>query len=301
MMSASNMVRRSHTLIFTQTHHVVADVIIVEDDPYYFLQLAPYVLNAPASAPTSYSQSAHLASLEKTFLNIDVQGRVIRLDSFSKTVAPGSRLGWFTANPLFTERLLRASEVTTQTPSGWSQGIIIRLLDEWKLSGFLQWLHGLAAEYQTRRDWMCDGLATSFDVRPSTYDASFTAYLKGTETRLFTFVPPRAGMFVWTKVFLHENKQFQAMKGQLEEPELEYERMLWQDMADAKVLLSTGNFFLCVSRLFLRCAQLTADALWQAMGREGKIGQRRERDLLPFVVLDDLGKSSSFHVDPCCD
>ncbi|KIY71393.1 aromatic aminotransferase Aro8 [Cylindrobasidium torrendii FP15055 ss-10] len=220
------------------------DIIIVEDDPYYFLQLAPYVLNAPASTPTAYSQSAHLASLEKTFLNIDVQGRVIRLDSFSKTVAPGSRIGWFTANPLFTERLLRASEVTTQTPSGWSQGIIIRLLDEWKLGGFLQWLHGLAAEYQKRRDWMCDGLAASFDVQPSTHDASLTAYLKGTQTRLFTFVPPRAGMFVWLKVFLHENKQYQEMKGKLEEPELDYEKMLWQDMADAKVLLSSGNFFL---------------------------------------------------------
>jgi aromatic amino acid aminotransferase I len=56
----------------------------------------------------------------KSFLTIDVQGRVVRLDTFSKTLAPGARLGWFTGSKMFIERLLRGTEVQTQMPSGIS-------------------------------------------------------------------------------------------------------------------------------------------------------------------------------------
>lgn len=52
---------------------------------------------------------------------VDTQGRVIRLDTFSKTIAPGVRLGWFTCNPMFAERLERQGEVSTQAPCGVGQ------------------------------------------------------------------------------------------------------------------------------------------------------------------------------------
>ena len=44
-----------------------------------------------------------------------------RIDTFSKTICPGSRLGFFTGSALFLERLQRASETSTQSASGFSQ------------------------------------------------------------------------------------------------------------------------------------------------------------------------------------
>jgi aromatic amino acid aminotransferase I / 2-aminoadipate transaminase len=110
------------------------DVIIVEDDPYTFLQFPQYDLGAP-SALVAQTGEQFKNSLVPSFLKYDTQGRVIRMDTFSKTIAPGSRVGYFIANPLFTERLLRGTEVETQAPSGWSQIILSKLLWNWGIEG----------------------------------------------------------------------------------------------------------------------------------------------------------------------
>ena len=61
------------------------DVIICEDDPYYFLQLQKYT---PATErKNEYKQTSSedfLQDLVPTLLSLDYQGRVIRLDTFSK-------------------------------------------------------------------------------------------------------------------------------------------------------------------------------------------------------------------------
>ncbi|KAK0481177.1 PLP-dependent transferase [Armillaria luteobubalina] len=223
------------------------DIIIVEDDPYYILQFDSYKLptiaNGHAVPPPSYDETAFLDSLVKTFLSIDVQGRVIRLDTFSKTMAPGNRLGWFTCNPLFAERILRATEVTTQTPSGWSQSIISELLHAWGpgLGGYLRWLSGLQSQYEIRRNWMCDAIAKEFDAEQE--GDKVIVYGKGTRVKLLSFVPPQAGMFLWCKVHLSENKEYNSLKGVFEEPEMAFEQKLWQEIVDAKVLISPGRFY----------------------------------------------------------
>jgi DNA-binding transcriptional MocR family regulator len=95
------------------------DIIIVEDDPYWYLQYPSAAtaeaqsrgLDLPASRPRAKlaksSGYEFLDSLVPSYLSIDTDGRVIRLDTFSKTVAPGCRLGWITAQPKFIERLIR--------------------------------------------------------------------------------------------------------------------------------------------------------------------------------------------------
>lgn len=94
------------------------DVIIVEDDPYWYLQFPSAAVEegrsrgtAPrtmeAYTPTKSSGFEFLDSLVPSYLNIDTEGRVIRLDTFSKTTAPGCRLGWITAQPTFIERYER--------------------------------------------------------------------------------------------------------------------------------------------------------------------------------------------------
>ncbi|KAJ2966579.1 hypothetical protein NUW58_g10632 [Xylaria curta] len=81
------------------------DVIIAEDDPYWYLQFPSAELeeakarNKPipelkvSNTLPKKSGYPFLDSLVPSFLNIDVDGRVVRLDTFSKTVAPGSNPG----------------------------------------------------------------------------------------------------------------------------------------------------------------------------------------------------------------
>lgn len=61
------------------------DVVIVEDDPYSMLQFGEYELGgSPAPAVPTVDVDAFVRSMEKSFMSIDYQGRVIRLDTFSK-------------------------------------------------------------------------------------------------------------------------------------------------------------------------------------------------------------------------
>lgn len=87
------------------------DVIMVEDEPYWHLQFpsAPADeaksrgLAAPSPTPLYQppvsSGYPFLDSIVPSFLSMDTDGRVIRLDSFSKILVPGCRLGWITAQP----------------------------------------------------------------------------------------------------------------------------------------------------------------------------------------------------------
>jgi len=156
------------------------DFIICEDDPYYILQF-PYgsgsdgvQADVESFAHTSFDSEAakslskgnqeFLKSLSPSYLTFDTDGRVIRLDTFSKTVAPGSRLGWITSNAVFTERLLRASETSTQQPSGFAQAVVGKILETWGMEGWVRWLRGLRAQYRERRDVVVDALHEGFKV-----------------------------------------------------------------------------------------------------------------------------------------
>lgn len=100
------------------------DVVIIEDDPYWYLQYPSANGSSKTEAATSNrpasrksSGYAFLDSLVPSYLSVDYQGRVVRLDTFSKTVAPGCRLGWITTQPALCERLLRITETSTQRMS----------------------------------------------------------------------------------------------------------------------------------------------------------------------------------------
>lgn len=95
------------------------DIIIIEDDPYWYLQFPSAVAEEAKSRglatpqetevdkPAKSSGYDFIDSLVPSYLSVDTEGRVIRLDTFSKTVAPGCRLGWITAQPAFIERFQR--------------------------------------------------------------------------------------------------------------------------------------------------------------------------------------------------
>jgi len=56
---------------------------------YYYMQ---HRADGPPTAPIP-----GLTGLGPSFLSLDVAGIVLRLDTFSKLLAPGFRLGWLTA------------------------------------------------------------------------------------------------------------------------------------------------------------------------------------------------------------
>jgi aromatic amino acid aminotransferase I len=166
--------RRRDIYAVAQKH----DVFIIEDEPYYFLQMEPYGKQGSTSSATTTIDS-FLDSLIPTFLSMDVDGRVLRMDSFSKVVVPGSRLGWVTASEQVIERYLRHAEVASQGPNGFSQIILYKMLDEkWGHEGYLRWLMNLRLEYSKRRDVIL---------------AACEKYLPGD---IVSWNPPAAGMFV---------------------------------------------------------------------------------------------------------
>lgn len=101
------------------------DILIVEDDAYYWLQYA--TTNSTGSGSDTSSSSTDAAApvpglqLPPSFLSMDVDGRVVRLDTMAKLLGPGYRLGWLTAAPAAVERLALAVSGSSVGPNSFSQ------------------------------------------------------------------------------------------------------------------------------------------------------------------------------------
>lgn len=161
-----------------------------------------YAVQALKGVSTGYR---FLDELIPSFLSIDTDGRVIRLDTFSKTLAPGCRLGWITAQPKICEQLFRVTDGTTQQPSGFVQAIVAQLLSDhrpkdsvnspaehlkgWGPAGWVRRLEGLRDKYASRMITM----ATIFE------ENRFLRSEAG-NLEIFTFNWPLGGMFLWVKV-----------------------------------------------------------------------------------------------------
>lgn len=229
------------------------DLVIVEDDPYYFLQYPGYSPQAEEQPYQPKSTGDFLKSLTPSFLSMDTQGRVIRLESFSKTIFPGLRLGYFIANPLFTERLLRATEVETQDPAGLSQAFTLALFNQWGVNGYLLWLQSLQYQYKTRRDWLVSAIYDQFTVvsaakSPLPTAQGHVACLQDKENGklrpVFSFVDPEAGMFVWSKFYFGGVARFVELEAQsIEDPEQAFAQELWEAMVAELVLLTPGSYY----------------------------------------------------------
>ena len=83
-------------------------VAIVEDDPYYYLQYGrkKEKKEEKGEEENEHEEPLGLRGLGASYLSLDVDGRVIRLDSFSKVLFPGVRLGWATAPRAVIDKLV---------------------------------------------------------------------------------------------------------------------------------------------------------------------------------------------------
>lgn len=170
--------------------------------------------NPSSSAPQNGRDL--ISNLIPSFLSLDVDGRVIRLDSFSKILAPGMRLGFITASAQLIERLIRHIEITSQAPSGFSESVAYQLLSQhWGHEGFFRWLIHMRLEYTKRRDVCC---------------RMIDKYLP---KQVVEYTVPAAGMFFWLRV-----------TGKIDELGMEQLGIkVFQKCLENKVLLIPGNVF----------------------------------------------------------
>jgi len=137
------------------------NLIIIEDDPYYFLQFKkPY-------APS--------------FLQIDTDGRVLRFDSFSKILSSGMRLGFVSGPQPLVYRIVLHTMAANIHASGLSQVLTSQLFDQWGLEGFEKHAQGVVDFYRQRKEVTM---------------AAAEKWLTG----LADWSEPEAGMFLWIKL-----------------------------------------------------------------------------------------------------
>ncbi|XP_022915117.1 kynurenine/alpha-aminoadipate aminotransferase, mitochondrial [Onthophagus taurus] len=137
------------------------NIIILEDDAYYFLHF--------------------LDELVPSFLSMDVQGRVLRFDSFSKVLSSGLRLGWVTGPKQLIQAIELHIQSSTLHSSTLSQVITNNLLQSWGFEKLLEHFDTVSAFYRARRDITIEAMEK---------------HLKG----LCEWTIPAGGMFVWIKV-----------------------------------------------------------------------------------------------------
>ncbi|KAF3837197.1 hypothetical protein F7725_004661 [Dissostichus mawsoni] len=165
------------------------DMLIIEDDPYYFLQFdKPW-------APT--------------FLSMDVDGRILRTDSFSKILSSGLRIGFVTGPKPLVDRVVLHIQASTMHTSTFTQLMVSQLLHSWGQDGFLQHIDGVIEFYRKQRNAMI---------------SSADKWLKD----VAEWHAPSAGMFLWIK-----------LKGIADTQQLIMEKAL-----EKEVLLVPGGVFM---------------------------------------------------------
>ena len=113
--TGASQTRERKRQIYEIARRAENNLLILEDDPYYYLQFDD--ANAPETDPNSNSKSARTDTEgASSLLALDGMygdGRVVRFDSFSKILAAGVRLGFCTAPPRIAERLQLHMQVGT--------------------------------------------------------------------------------------------------------------------------------------------------------------------------------------------
>ncbi|KAF5112424.1 hypothetical protein DV495_004773 [Geotrichum candidum] len=198
------------------------DFIIVEDEPYYFLQMDEYVEKSDRT-PDNLDKHSFIKTLVSSYISLDTEGRVVRLDSFSKVLAPGARLGWIVGQKNLLEKYLKQHDVTIQIASGFAQSIVNGLLQRWGQEGYLNWLLELRRTYTNKRNAALDAVE---------------AYVP---KEIAEWIPPTAGMFFWIKIDASKHADF-VSKYDSDPEKLELD--IYQAGIDHGVLMIPGHWFL---------------------------------------------------------
>ncbi|MGH8868699.1 MAG: PLP-dependent aminotransferase family protein [Actinomycetes bacterium] len=136
-----------------------ADVLILEDDPYGLLGFDGSTLRS---------------------LRMDDPEHVVYLGSFSKTFAPGLRVGWALAPHAIKEKLVLAAEASVLCPPAFSQVAVSMYL---RSEPWYEQVKAFRELYRDRRDAMLDALDTHLPSGAG-----------------FRWTRPAGGFYVWVTV-----------------------------------------------------------------------------------------------------
>eukprot|EP00760_Papus_ankaliazontas_P000657 PhM_4_TR10170/c0_g1_i1/m.4188/K00825/AADAT, KAT2; kynurenine/2-aminoadipate aminotransferase len=138
------------------------DLMILEDDPYYFLYFGE-------------------ESNRKSFFSMDVDGRVLRFDSFSKVLSAGMRIGWVTGPSELIDQIQLDMQTQALNVSGLSQVVAATVLRNFGDAGLDEHLQRVCSLYKGRRNSLM---------------SSCEKHLGD----LVSYNIPNAGMFLWMKL-----------------------------------------------------------------------------------------------------
>ncbi|MDR1885814.1 MAG: PLP-dependent aminotransferase family protein [Synergistaceae bacterium] len=146
------------------------DLIIFEDDPYGHLRY----------------EGEH----EPTLFSMDKGGRVVYACSFSKILAPGTRVAWIVGAPEIIRRMVMIKQGTDMCTSVIAQALVTQYCTDGYLESFLP---KIVSHYSVKCRAMMDAFAKHL---PS--DAQYT--------------PPKGGFFFWVRIPGIDSQQL-FMKG----------------------------------------------------------------------------------------
>lgn len=140
----------------------VHDFIIIEDDPYGYLSLPPF------SEPNIFDIQKETISVDEylrhhlipSYLSFDIEGRVIRIETFSKVFSPGLRLGYLVGHENIIKVIRKNTAIGSRSPSGPSQLILLNIINQ-KLGGirgWLEWILKMRLAYTHRRNILISSL-----------------------------------------------------------------------------------------------------------------------------------------------
>ncbi|MBI9012704.1 MAG: PLP-dependent aminotransferase family protein [Clostridiales bacterium] len=137
------------------------DLVIVEDNPYGELRY----------------EGEHLPAVK----SLDTEGRVVFLGTFSKTFAPGLRIGWVCAEDELLNKYIMIKQGSDLQTSSMSQRELAVYLEDYSLDEHIEKLIGV---YKTRRNLMIDTMKSTFPK----------------EAR---YIVPEGGLFIWVELPEH--------------------------------------------------------------------------------------------------
>ena len=134
------------------------DVLVLEDSPY--------------------SELAFDCDQVMPIKSIDTENRVIFLGPYSKTFAPGLRIGWVVANPTIINKYIQIKQGSELQSSSVDQKITAAYMDKYDLNKHINLIKKV---YAKRRDVMIETMKVNF--HPD-----------------ITFTESEGGLFTWVKV-----------------------------------------------------------------------------------------------------
>ena len=137
------------------------DLVVVEDNPYGELRY----------------EGEHLPAVK----SLDTEGRVVFLGTFSKTFAPGLRIGWVCAEDELLNKYIMVKQGSDLQTSSMSQRELAVYLDDYSLDEHIE---KIIAVYKTRRNLMIDTMKKTFPSEAK-------------------YIIPEGGLFIWVELPEH--------------------------------------------------------------------------------------------------